>query len=161
MKCCFCCCCCYYCYCCCSCSCCCFYYCYWSHKPTFKVWLKSGQEQLRYWWHWVCGGGGPKSFSCKTQLLSWVVVELVLWQLFRTRTPITSDSFNQPPPSSVWSSWSSTKPKAFSLFLLKQSIRVTMPHNSSTFEFNNNAGYISSKTFEIVKMYARNSQILK
>ena len=43
------------CYCCC-CSCCCCYGCYWSHKPTFKVWLKSGQEQLRYWWHWVCGG---------------------------------------------------------------------------------------------------------
>ena len=47
----------YYCCCCCSC-CCCLYGCCWSQKPTFKVWLKSGQEQLRYWWHWVCGGGG-------------------------------------------------------------------------------------------------------
>ena len=26
------------------------------------------------------GGGGVKSFSCQTQLLSWVVVELGLWQ---------------------------------------------------------------------------------
>ena len=46
MKCCF----------CCSCYCC--YCCFWSHKPTFKVWLKLGQEQLRYWWHWVSVGGG-------------------------------------------------------------------------------------------------------
>ena len=53
------------CYFCCSCYFCCCYCsgcycsgCCWSHKPTFKVWLKSGQEQLRYGWHWVCGGGG-------------------------------------------------------------------------------------------------------
>ena len=26
------------------------------------------------------GGGGVKSFSCQTQLLSWVEVELGLWQ---------------------------------------------------------------------------------
>ena len=57
MKCCFCCCCCYCCCCCCCPRCWCYCYC-WSHKPSFKVWLKSGQEQLRYWWHWVCGGGG-------------------------------------------------------------------------------------------------------
>ena len=31
---------------------------------------------------WVGGGGGVKSFSCKTQLLSWVTVELGLWQKF-------------------------------------------------------------------------------
>ena len=58
---------------------CCCCYC-WSNKPSFNVWLKSGQEQLRYWWHWVCGGGGLKSFSCQTQLFSWVAVELGLWQ---------------------------------------------------------------------------------
>ena len=29
---------------------------------------------------WVVGGGGLKSFSCHTQLLSWVEVELGLWQ---------------------------------------------------------------------------------
>ena len=48
------------CCCCCSCCscCCCLYGCCWSHKPTFQVWLNSGQEQLRYWWYWVCGGGG-------------------------------------------------------------------------------------------------------
>ena len=50
---------------------CCCCYC-WSNKPSFNVWLKSGQEQLRYWWHWVCGGGGLKSFSYQTQLFSWV-----------------------------------------------------------------------------------------
>ena len=50
--------CCSYCrYCCCY-SCCCYYWCCWSDRPIFKVWLKSGPEQLRYWWHWVCGGGG-------------------------------------------------------------------------------------------------------
>ena len=90
MKYCFCFCCSCYCYCCCCCSCylccCCLYGCCWSHKPTFKVWLKSGQEQLRYWWHWVCGGGGGlKSFSCHTQLLSWVEVELGLWQYRNVR----------------------------------------------------------------------------
>ena len=75
MKCCLCCCCCY-------CCCCC-----WSHKPSFKVWFKLGQKQeilmtLSLWW-WLMGGGsdGLKSFSCHTQLLSWVVVELGLWQL--------------------------------------------------------------------------------
>ena len=30
---------------------------------------------------WVVVGGGVKSFSCHTQLLSWVEVELGLWQL--------------------------------------------------------------------------------
>ena len=67
---------CWCCCCCCSCHCC---NC-WSHKPTFKVWLKSEQEQLRYWWYWVCVVGGAKSFSSQTQLLSWVEVELGLWQ---------------------------------------------------------------------------------
>ena len=34
-------------------------------------------------WHWVCVVvGGVKSFSCHTQLLSWGVVELGLWQLY-------------------------------------------------------------------------------
>ena len=81
---------CLFCCCCCCCFCCClsccYYCCCWSHKPTIKVWFKSGQEQLRYWWHWVCVGGGVgglKSFLCQTQLLSWVEVELglCLWQL--------------------------------------------------------------------------------
>ena len=31
----------------------CCYCCCWFQKPTFKVWLKLGQEKLRYWWHWV------------------------------------------------------------------------------------------------------------
>ena len=59
MKCCFCC----SCYCCCCCSCCCCYCSCWSYKPTFKVWLKSGEEQLRYWWHWVCVVGGGDGWS--------------------------------------------------------------------------------------------------
>ena len=29
---------------------------------------------------WMGGGGGLKSFLCQTQLLSWVKVELGLWQ---------------------------------------------------------------------------------
>ena len=63
MKCCFC-----YCCCCCWwCSCCCCYCCCLSQKPSFKVWLKSCQEQLRYWWHWVCGGGG---WWCKVIFMS-------------------------------------------------------------------------------------------
>ena len=82
---------------------CCFCYCCWFHKPTYKVWLILSQEQLRYWWHWVCGGvedtdyvvrsqslcggGGIKSFSCQTLLLSWVLVEVGLWQLKIWRTP--------------------------------------------------------------------------
>ena len=57
--------------CCCSCCCC------WSHKPTCKVWLKSGQEQLRYWWHWVCvvvvEGGG---WWCKVIFVSNPTFEL-------------------------------------------------------------------------------------
>ena len=56
-SCCFCCCCCYYCCFCCYC-CCCSYCCCWSQKPTFKVWLKSAQEQPRYCWRWVPDGGG-------------------------------------------------------------------------------------------------------
>ena len=71
------------CFCCCCCCCYCYCYCYfWSHNPTIRVWLKLSQEQLRYRWHWVCGGGccKVKSFSCQTQLFSWVVVELGLWQ---------------------------------------------------------------------------------
>ena len=76
MKLCFCCgCCCYCCCCCCCCPCFC-----WSHKPFFKVWFKSGQEQLRYRLHWVCGGGGVKSFSRQTRLLSWVVVVTICIQ---------------------------------------------------------------------------------
>ena len=30
------------------------------------------------------GGGGVKSFSCQTQLLSWVLVKLGLWQYYFT-----------------------------------------------------------------------------
>ena len=72
---------------CCSCYCCCCYCCCWSHKPTFKVGSKSEQEQLRYWWHWVCvvvcggwGCGWSKVIFLSNQLLSWVEVELGLWQ---------------------------------------------------------------------------------
>ena len=57
-----------------------------SQKLTFKVWLKSGQEQLRYWWHWVWGGGGwwwSKVIFMSNRLLSWVVVEFWLWQYQR------------------------------------------------------------------------------
>ena len=38
------------------------------------------------WWWMVGGGGGGggvKAFSCQTQLLSWVKVELGLWQLVK------------------------------------------------------------------------------
>ena len=48
--------------------------------------LNFGKNRVRYCWHWVyCGGGWwvgcVNSFSCQIQLvLSWVVVELGLWQ---------------------------------------------------------------------------------
>ena len=64
-------CCCCYCYCCCCCCCC--YCCCWSHKPSFQVWLKLGQEQLRYRWHWVCGDGG---WWCKVIFVSSPTFEL-------------------------------------------------------------------------------------
>ena len=97
---------------CCSYYCCCFccfwfYCCYCScsfHKPTCKVWLKSGQEQLRYWWHWVCvvDGGGVKSFSCQTQLLSWVEVELRLWQFHLSIIGKIHKVFNFWPFNTEW-----------------------------------------------------------
>ena len=75
------------CCCCCFCACCCWNCCYWSQKPTFKVWLKSDQEQWRYCWWWVAvggGGGGVSRFRVKPIFcyvrLSWVEVELGLWQ---------------------------------------------------------------------------------
>ena len=68
-----CCCCCWHCCCYCWCYCwwsCCCCYC-WSQKPTIKVWLLLGQEQLRYCWCWVC----YVELRC-----GWAVVELGLWQ---------------------------------------------------------------------------------
>ena len=74
--------CCYCCYCCC-------YYCSWSQKPTFKVWLKLVQEQRRYCRHWVCGGGGWIKvifMSNPTFELSWGWVGVVTIKLLLTIT---------------------------------------------------------------------------
>ena len=38
-------------------------------------------RKIGYWWCWAPSGGGVKAFSCQTQLLSWVYIELGLWQL--------------------------------------------------------------------------------
>ena len=61
-----------------------------SHK---NLNLKFGQNWVKDKWYIVVvlilcggaggGGGGAKSFSCQTQLLSWVVVELGLWQFWK------------------------------------------------------------------------------
>ena len=42
---------------------------------------------IEFVWWWVVGGGGLKSFSCHTQLLSWVEVELGLWQYLILQIP--------------------------------------------------------------------------
>ena len=72
-----------------------------SQEPTIKVSSKSGQQQLRYCWHWVSvawvvGGWCAKSFSGQTQLC--VEVWLGIWQYKK------EDIFN---PKITWNAVSS------------------------------------------------------